>query len=185
MTLHGGAIINLGGPGGGGTWGSITGTLSAQTDLQTALDGKQPIDADLTAIAALATTAYGRSFLPLADAAAGRTLLELTTKAQFDTALTDGNFLYVGDITQYTDEFAQDAVGAMTGASLVYTDATPLFARAALTGAITAAEDSNTTALGSFTLAQLNTALSDADLSAGGGISLGLALAVKHSYLAL
>lgn len=26
--------------GGGGTWGSITGTLSAQTDLQTALDGK-------------------------------------------------------------------------------------------------------------------------------------------------
>jgi hypothetical protein len=28
--------------GGGGTWGSITGTLSAQTDLQTALDGKVP-----------------------------------------------------------------------------------------------------------------------------------------------
>lgn len=26
--------------GGGGTWGSITGTLSDQTDLQTALDGK-------------------------------------------------------------------------------------------------------------------------------------------------
>lgn len=28
---------------GGGTWGSITGTLSAQTDLQTALDAKAPI----------------------------------------------------------------------------------------------------------------------------------------------
>lgn len=28
------------GSGGGGTWGSITGTLSSQTDLQTALDGK-------------------------------------------------------------------------------------------------------------------------------------------------
>lgn len=28
-------------PGGGGAWGDITGTLSAQTDLQTALDGKQ------------------------------------------------------------------------------------------------------------------------------------------------
>ena len=27
--------------GGGGAWGSITGTLSTQTDLQTALDAKQ------------------------------------------------------------------------------------------------------------------------------------------------
>jgi hypothetical protein len=45
-----------GGGGGGGTWGSITGTLSDQTDLQSALDGKQPLDADLTALAALVTT---------------------------------------------------------------------------------------------------------------------------------
>lgn len=35
-------IADLGG--GGGTWGSITGTLSAQTDLQAALDAKAPID---------------------------------------------------------------------------------------------------------------------------------------------
>lgn len=52
---------------GGSTWGSITGTLSAQTDLQSALDGKsatthnhtgvyQPLDADLTAIGALVGT---------------------------------------------------------------------------------------------------------------------------------
>lgn len=33
-------IADLGG--GGGTWGSITGTLSSQTDLQSALDAKQP-----------------------------------------------------------------------------------------------------------------------------------------------
>jgi len=33
-------ITNTGGGGGGTTWGSITGTLSSQTDLQTALDGK-------------------------------------------------------------------------------------------------------------------------------------------------
>ncbi len=34
------------------------------------------------------------------------------TKAQFDTACSDGNFLYVGDITQYTAENARDDIGA-------------------------------------------------------------------------
>lgn len=42
------------------------------------------------------------------------------TKAQFDTACSDGNFLYVGDVTQYTDEMAQDAVGgALTDSSTI------------------------------------------------------------------
>jgi len=35
-------------------WGTITGTLGNQSDLQSALDGKQPSDPDLSAIAALA-----------------------------------------------------------------------------------------------------------------------------------
>ena len=39
------------------------------------------------------------------------------TKAQFNAAVTDGDLLFVGDVTQYTDEAAQDAVGAM-GAQL-------------------------------------------------------------------
>lgn len=38
---------------GGAVWGGITGTLSDQTDLQTALDAKQASDSDLTAIAGL------------------------------------------------------------------------------------------------------------------------------------
>src|SRR5690349_11519117 len=38
------------------TWGSIGGDISDQADLQTALDGKQPLDGDLTAIAALSGT---------------------------------------------------------------------------------------------------------------------------------
>lgn len=83
------------------------------------------------------------------------------TKAQFDTACTDGNFLYVGDVTQYTDEMAQDAIGAMVDATLVYVDATPLLTRAALTGAITVAQGSNATILGSFTSLELKTALTD------------------------
>jgi hypothetical protein len=51
------------------------------------------------------------------------------TKANFNTACSDGNFLYVGDVTQYTDENAQDAVGAMvansTFVNLAYVDGTP------------------------------------------------------------
>ncbi len=38
--------------------------------------GAQPLDSDLTAIAALSTTAYGRAFLALADAAALKTLVD-------------------------------------------------------------------------------------------------------------
>lgn len=50
-------------------------------------------------------------------------------------------------ITQYTDEMAQDAIGAMVDSSLTYVDATPLLQRAALTGDVTASAGSNTTAI--------------------------------------
>jgi hypothetical protein len=41
---------------GGVAWGAITGTLSDQTDLQTALDAKQPLNANLTGISSISTT---------------------------------------------------------------------------------------------------------------------------------
>jgi hypothetical protein len=46
-----------------------------------ALAGKQPLDSDLTAIAALSTTPFGRALLELVDAAAGRSALALGTMA--------------------------------------------------------------------------------------------------------
>lgn len=62
----------------------------------------------------------------------------------------------------YTDEQAQDAVGAMVDTTLVYTDGTPLLSRAALTGDITASAGSNSTTLantavtpGSYTSADI------------------------------
>jgi hypothetical protein len=67
----------------------------------------------------------------------------------------------------FTDERAQDAIGAMVDSTLVYVDATPLLTRAALTGAITASQGSNTTALGSFSSANLSTALTDETGGAG------------------
>lgn len=199
-------------------WGSITGTLSSQTDLQTALDGKAntshthaisdvtnlqtSLDAKVdenAAIVAATKTKITYDTKGLVTAGADATTADISdstnrryvtdaqltvigntsgtntgdqtsiagitgTKAQFNTALTDGDFLFVGDVTQYTNEDAQDAVGLMVDSTLVYVDATPLLTRAALTGAITASQGSNTTSLGSFTKAQLDAAVSDGNV---------------------
>lgn len=101
--------------------------------------------------------------LPLAGANPG--LMSAADKTKLDGVATGA--------TAYTDELAQDAVGAMVDASLTYVDGTPLLQRAALTGAVTASAGSNATALGSFTVAQLNTALSDGDVTTGGGTASG------------
>lgn len=69
------------------------------------------------------------------------------TKSDFNSACTDGDFLFVGDVTQYTTEMAQDAIGAMVDSSLVYVDGTPLLSRAALTGDVTASQGSNSTTI--------------------------------------
>lgn len=66
--------------------GTITAAmLSASYDASgaaaAAQAASQPMDADLTAIAALTTTSYGRAFLVLADAPAGITALGLGTAA--------------------------------------------------------------------------------------------------------
>ena len=60
----------------------------------------------------------------------------------------------------YTDEQAQDAVGAMVDASLTYEDATPLLQRSALTGDVTAPAGSNATtiAAGAVTPSKMSTA---------------------------
>jgi hypothetical protein len=59
------------------------------TTVTTALAGKQPLDSDLTAVAALATTSYGRAFLELADAAAARTAIGLAS-GTYTPTLTNG-----------------------------------------------------------------------------------------------
>lgn len=68
---------------------SHTQTASTITDFNSAVDarltGLQPLDSDLTAIAALATTTYGRSLLTLADQAA---LLSTTGAQPLDSDLT-------------------------------------------------------------------------------------------------
>jgi len=163
-TINGDSIKGSGNlvvTGSGAAWGGITGTLSSQTDLQTALDGK--VDENSVIVGATKTKiTYDAKGLitsgadaTTADIAASTNKNYVTdaqqivigntsgtntgdqtsivgitgTKAQFDTAVTDGNILFVGDVTQYTDELAQDAVGGMaansTFVNLAYSDATP------------------------------------------------------------
>lgn len=80
------AYLAGGGEGGGA---SPPFAVSDTTGLQAALDGKQPLDSDLTAIAALSTASYGRALLALADAAAGRTAFGLGTAATQATGAFD------------------------------------------------------------------------------------------------
>lgn len=74
--------------------------LPTQSAVKTYADTKQPLDADLTAIAALTTTTYGRAFLALADqtalmgllAAASETVsgkIEIATQAEVTTGTDD------------------------------------------------------------------------------------------------
>lgn len=66
--------------------------------MTTALAGKQPLDADLTAIAALTTTTFGRSLLTAADLAALKATLAI---AQAD--ITDnGQVVYTTQTASYT-----------------------------------------------------------------------------------
>ena len=74
---------------------------SAAAAQAAAIAASQPVDSDLTAIAALSTTSFGRSFLSLADAAAGRTALGLGTAA-----------------TAATGDFATAAQGVLAGTAV-------------------------------------------------------------------
>lgn len=77
--------------------------------------GAQPVDSDLTAIAALTTTAFGRGLLTLADAAALRTAAALgtiATQAANSVAITGGSVTGITDLA-----IADGGTGASTAAA--------------------------------------------------------------------
>jgi hypothetical protein len=94
-----------------------------------------------------AMSVIGRSANSVGDVAD----IAATTAGQILRVNTGGTAIAFGLIlsTSVSDftEASQDSIGAMVGPSLVYVDATPLLARAALTGDVTAAQDSNATTL--------------------------------------
>ncbi len=164
-------ITDAGGVGGGSTaWADITGKpstfapsshthpTSEVTGLDTALAGKQPLATVLTNTTAAFTTAQETKLSGIATGATAN-----ASDASLRDRATHTGTQASSTISDFT-EAAQDAIGAMIDVTLVYTDGTPLFQRAALTGAITASVGSNTTSLGTFTKAQLDAAVSDGNV---------------------
>ena len=121
-----GAWEELGGGGGGGAWGDITGTLSDQTDLQSALDGKQASDATLTALAALDVEA-GFLVQTGADAFAKRTLTGTANKITITntTGFGDPVFDVGSDIVQLTTTQVLTNKEIVPRLSTIATSATP------------------------------------------------------------
>lgn len=79
-------------------------------------EASQPLDGDLTAIAAQGTTAYGRSLLNVANAAAGRSLLDTISRPEFNarTILSIADPAYNLDVNN-----AQIAINAAIAAASV------------------------------------------------------------------
>jgi hypothetical protein len=102
--------------GGGGGDLLASNNLSDVANAATSLSnlGGQPLDSDLTAIAALTTTSFGRGLLALADAAAGRTsfgLGTISTQAANSVAITGGSVTGITDLA-----VADGGTGASTAA---------------------------------------------------------------------
>ena len=90
------------------------------------------------------------------------------TKSEFNSQLSDGDFLFVGDVVNYTDEQAQDAVGGIfvdtSTIDIDYNDSTPEIAITVKPNSITSVELANNINLTEFvnnasfeTTSQLNT----------------------------
>lgn len=108
-------IINATGGGGGGTWGSITGTLSDQTDLQTALDDKADVSS-------LGTMAYqNANAVAITGGAIDGTTIGATTRAagSFTDLVTTNNATIRGITVGYTGSSnTATVVGNGAGAAL-------------------------------------------------------------------
>lgn len=114
--------------GGAPDWGDITGTLSNQTDLQTALDGKSATShnhagvyepAGVAAADITDSTVTGRALVTATDAAAGRTALTLGTIA---TQAANNVSISGGAVTGITDlAVADGGTGASTAQAAINT----------------------------------------------------------------
>lgn len=151
-------------------WGNIGGTLANQTDLQTALNAKQPLDADLTSIAALTATT-DNFLIAVASAWASR------TPAQAKTTLA----LVKGDVGLGNVDNTSDASKPVSTAQQTALD---------LKAASVHTHAAGDTTSGSFDIARIPTGSSGTTVSLGNhshgasGPSTGLVYATHINLLA-
>jgi hypothetical protein len=100
LTISGGTPVWAAPSGGGGAWGDITGTLSDQTDLQSALDLKAPLTTPTFVTSIISPIVYGSS------AANGDLILRGTSNATKTTSFISlqdtGGWVGVGTATPAT-----------------------------------------------------------------------------------
>lgn len=141
-------------------------TLSSNAQDQ--LDGKQPLDADLTALAALASN--GMIARTGAGTVAARTITAGTGISVADGDGVAGNPTISSTITQYTDEMAQDAVGGiLTDSSKIdftYDDGAPSITATIVAGSLVNADINASAAIAESKLAldQATSTLAQRDL---------------------
>lgn len=132
--------------GGGTATGTNTGdqTITLTGDVTGSGTGSfaATIGATKVTLAKIANAAANSKLLGSGDAGSGASYVELTVGSGL--TMTGTTLSASGS---YTDEQAQDAIGAMIDSSLTYVDATPLLQRAALTGDVTASAGSNATTI--------------------------------------
>jgi hypothetical protein len=176
--------------GGAPAWGDVTGTLANQTDLQTALDAKQPLDSDLTTLAGLTATT-DNMIVSVASAWASR------TPAQVKTTLALNNVDNTTDAGKPVSTATQTALDAkqatlvsatniktINGASVLGSG--DLTVGASLTS--TSAFATATTTISAATYADI--AGCSVSLAAGtwlilGQVNIGLANAIIQAFVAI
>lgn len=151
---------------------------------QSTANSKQDSDSDLTAIAGLSSA--GLIARTGSGTAAARTITAGAGITVNNGDGVSGNPEIVSTITQYTDELAQDAVGAMvddsTKVSLTYTDGTPSLIADIVAGSLVNADINGSAAIAVSKLAAL-TADRAVITDGSGFLSVSASTATQIGYL--
>jgi hypothetical protein len=111
-------ITNTGGGGGSVAWGSITGTLSSQTDLQTALNGKVSGNAAITGATKTKITYDSKGLVTAgADLAATDLPSGIDATKIADGSVTNAEFQYLGSVTSDIQTQLNGKQATITGAA--------------------------------------------------------------------
>jgi hypothetical protein len=118
-----GDLVAKGG-GGGGTWGSITGTLSDQTDLQSALDGKVDENTAITGATKTKITYDAKGLVTAGEDLAATDLPSAIDATKIaDGSVTNAEFQYIGGLTSDAQTQLDGKQATITGAATTIDDA--------------------------------------------------------------